>query len=53
MYRAVPASANAAHAPDVNVNSEKYIAPDGKCMGKKNRPNVKLRKAPTPEILAA
>jgi hypothetical protein len=53
MYRAVAASPNATPAPDVNVKSEKYIAPEGKCMGKKNRPNVKLRKAPTPQILAA
>jgi hypothetical protein len=53
MYRAVAASANAIHAPDVNVKSEKYIAPEGKCIGKTYRPNVKLRKARTPQILAA
>jgi hypothetical protein len=53
MYRAVAARANAIQAPDANVKSEKYIAPEGKCMGKTYRPNVRLRRATTPQILAA
>ena len=53
MYRTAAASANVIQAPDVSVKSEKYIAPEGKCIGKTNRPNVRLKKATAPQILAA